>query len=87
VLVLDEMQTVKDVINTTERSVLAGIFNFLIRMTKEKHLCHSFCATSDCLFIEEVYRNAGLKGRARNSASTEQAFVEGDKGRVGWRIV
>jgi AAA+ ATPase superfamily predicted ATPase len=56
-------------------------------MTKEKHLCHSFCATSDCLFIEEVYRNAGLKGRARNSASTEQAFVEGDKGRVGWRIV
>ena len=65
VLVLDEMQTVKDVINATGKSVLAGLFNFLIGMTKEKHLCHCLCATSDCLFIEDVYRNARLEGRAK----------------------
>ena len=78
VLVLDEMQTVKDVINAAGRSVLAGLFNFLIGMTKEKHLCHSFCATSDCLFIEDVYSNARLEGRAEyllvDDLRREEAF-------------
>ena len=78
VLVLDEMQTVKDVINATGKSVLVGLFNFLIGMTKEKHLCHSLCATSDCLFIEEVYKNARLEGRARyllvDDLKKEEAF-------------
>jgi AAA+ ATPase superfamily predicted ATPase len=78
VFVLDEMQTVKDVINATGKSVLAGLFNFLIGMTKEKHLCHSLCATSDCLFIEDVYRNARLEGRARyilvDDLNKEEAF-------------
>ena len=64
VLVLDEMQTIKDVINTSGKSVLAGLFNFLVGMTKERHLCHCLCATSDCLFIEDVYSNARLEGRA-----------------------
>ncbi|NPA39823.1 MAG: AAA family ATPase [Thermodesulfobacteria bacterium] len=65
VLILDEMQTIKDVINATGQSVLKGLFNFLIGMTKERHLCHSLCATSDCLFIEDVYSNARLEGRAK----------------------
>jgi len=65
VLILDEMQTIKDVINAKGQSVLKGLFNFLIGMTKEKHLCHSLCATSDCLFIEDVYSNARLEGRAK----------------------
>ena len=64
VLVFDEMQTVKDVINAAGRSVLAGLFNFLVGMSKEKHLCHCLCTTSDCLFIENVYSNARLEGRA-----------------------
>ena len=33
-------------------------------MTKETHLCHILCATSDCLFIEDVYNNARLEGRS-----------------------
>ena len=78
VFVLDEMQTVKDVINATGKSVLAGLFNFLIGMTKEKHLCHCLCATSDCLFIEEVYSNARLEGRAEyllvDDLKKEEAF-------------
>ena len=78
VFVLDEMQTVKDVINATGRSVLSGLFNFLIGMTKEKHLCHCLCATSDCLFIEDVYSNARLEGRAEyilvNDLGKDEAF-------------
>jgi len=65
VLILDEMQTIKGVINATGRMVIERLFNFMIRLTKEKHLCHSLCATSDCLFIEDVYNNARLEGRAK----------------------
>jgi len=76
--VLDEMQVVKDVINATGKSVLAGLFNFLVGMTKEKHLCHCLCATSDCLFIEDVYSNARLQGRAKyllvDDLNKEEAF-------------
>jgi len=64
VLGLDEMQTVKELINASGKPILAGLFNFFIGMTKEKHLCHVLCATSDCNFIENVYRNARLEGRA-----------------------
>ncbi len=65
VLVVDELQTIKEVINTTGKPVIARLFNFFIGMTKEKHLCHCFCATSDCLFIEDIYENARLEGRAQ----------------------
>ncbi len=64
VFVLDEMQTIKEVMNETGRPVIGRLFNFLVRLTKETHLCHSLCATSDCLFIEDVYSNARLEGRA-----------------------
>ena len=78
VFILDEMQTVRDIVNATGKSVLAGLFNFLIGMTKEKHLCHCLCATSDCLFIEDVYRNARLEGRSRyilvDDLNKEEAF-------------
>ena len=63
VFVLDELQMLKEV-NKNGR-VLHDLFNFLVRMTKETHLCHCLCATSDCSFIEDVYRNARLEGRAR----------------------
>ena len=65
VLVLDEMQTIKELINTAGRSVIYELFNFMVHLTKEMHLCHSLCATSDCLFIEDVYSNARLEGRAK----------------------
>ena len=65
VFVIDEMQTVKEVVNATGKSVISGLFNFFVGMTKERHLCHCLCATSDCLFIEDVYSNARLEGRAK----------------------
>ncbi len=52
-------------INATGRPLIHELFNFMVRLTKETHLCHCFCATSDCLFIEDVYSNARLEGRAK----------------------
>ncbi len=78
VLVLDEMQTIKEIMNEAGRPILSGLFNFLVGMTKEKHLCHALCATSDCLFIEDVYANARLEGRAEyvlvDDLNKEEAF-------------
>ena len=64
ILIFDELQSIKDILNATGRPVIGRLFNFLVRMTKETHLCHSLCSTSDCLFIEDIYSNARLEGRA-----------------------
>ncbi len=78
IFVFDEMQTIKGVINTSGKPLLESLFNFLVRMTKETHLCHTLCATSDCLFIEDVYTNARLEGRAKyilvDDLSKDEAF-------------
>ena len=78
VLVIDELQVIRKVINATGQHVLDRLFNFMVRLTKETHLCHCLCATSDCLFIEDVYRNARLEGRARyilvDDLNKEEAF-------------
>ncbi len=78
IFVLDEMQTIKELINTAGRPVIHELFNFLVRLTKETHLCHCLCATSDCLFIEDVYSNARLEGRAKyilvDDLQKEEAF-------------
>ena len=78
VLVIDELQVIRKVINATGQLVLDRLFNFMVRLTKETHLCHCLCATSDCLFIEDVYRNARLEGRAKyllvDDLAKEDAF-------------
>ncbi len=78
VFVLDEMQAIKEVVNAAGRPVIKELFNFMVRLTKETHLCHSLCATSDCLFIEDVYSNARLEGRAKyllvDDLDKEEAF-------------
>ena len=78
VFVLDELQSIREVINASGKSIIHELFNFLVGLTKEKHLCHCLCATSDCLFIEEIYSNARLEGRARyimvDDLGKEEAF-------------
>ncbi len=78
VFVLDELQSIKEVLNTAGRPLIYELFNFMVRLTKETHLCHCFCATSDCLFIEDVYSNARLEGRAEyilvDDLDKERAF-------------
>ena len=66
VLALDELQMIKESANSAGKPLLDKLFNFLVRMTKETHYCHCLAASSDSLFIEEVYRNARLEGRARH---------------------
>ena len=63
VFVLDEVQMLREV--DKNGPVIHDLFNFLVRITKETHLCHCLCATSDCLFIKDVFSNARLEGRAK----------------------
>ncbi|PXF60227.1 MAG: ATP-binding protein [Candidatus Methanogaster sp.] len=63
VLVLDELQKMGDV--KVNGFLIYELFNFFIDLTKEKHLAHVFVATSDSLFIEQIYSEAMLEGRCR----------------------
>jgi AAA+ ATPase superfamily predicted ATPase len=63
VLIIDELQKIGDV--NVNGSLIYELFNFFIDLTKEKHLAHVFVATSDSLFIEQIYSEAMLSGRCR----------------------
>ncbi len=65
VFVLDELQMIKKVANAAGGPLLNKLFNFMVRMTKETHLCHCMAVTSDSLFVEEISGNARLEGRSR----------------------
>ncbi|MDI6729960.1 MAG: ATP-binding protein [Candidatus Altarchaeum sp.] len=62
VFIIDELQKIGDV--KTDDYLIYDIFNFFIRLTKELHICHVFALSSDSLFIEKVYNEAMLQGRA-----------------------
>jgi len=61
VLVIDELQKLKNIYFNGNKSLLNELFNFFVSLTKMEHLCHVICLTSDTLFIEEIYRNSTLK--------------------------
>jgi len=65
VFVLDEIQVIKELANASGRPLLDKLLNFLVRMTKETHLCHCLVATSDSLFVEEIHGSARLEGRSQ----------------------
>ncbi len=62
ILILDELQVIKDI--KINGMLIYKLFNFFIRLTKELHLSHVFCLTSDSLFVERIYITAMLQGRA-----------------------
>ena len=62
VLILDELQVIGDL--KLNGPLIYRLFNFFVRLTKETHLSHVFVVTSDSLFIERVYSEALLHGRA-----------------------
>ncbi|MFA4701372.1 ATP-binding protein [Pyrococcus kukulkanii] len=62
ILILDELQKVEDL--KINGPLLYELFNLLVGLTKELHLAHVFTITSDSLFIEKVYSEAMLHGRA-----------------------
>jgi len=65
VLIFDELQMIKDVVLNGQKYLLKELFQFLVSLTKEQHLCHVFCLSSDSLFIEYVYNTGELEGRAK----------------------
>ncbi|AEH07267.1 ATP-binding protein [Methanothermococcus okinawensis] len=64
ILILDELQMIKDVTTNGQKYLLKELFQFLVSLTKEQHLCHVFCLTSDSLFAEYVYNTGELEDRA-----------------------
>jgi uncharacterized protein len=65
VFLIDELQMIKEIANAGGRPLLDKLFNFMVRMTKETHLCHCLVATSDSLFVEEIHGSARLEGRSQ----------------------
>ena len=63
IIVLDELQKIKDI--KINGYLLYELFNLFISLTKENHSAHVFAITSDSLFIERVFRETKLYGRAR----------------------
>ncbi len=55
---------IKDVVLNGQKYLLKELFQFLVSLTKEQHLCHVFCISSDSLFIEYIYNTGKLEGRA-----------------------
>ena len=93
VLILDELQKIGDV--NVNGPLIYELFNFFIDLTKEKHLAHVFVATSDSLFIEQIYNEAMLQGRCRYllvddfDEATTAAFLGGygftdDETKAAW---
>ncbi|AEH07281.1 ATP-binding protein [Methanothermococcus okinawensis] len=66
ILILDELQMIKDITTNGQKYLLKELFQFLVSLTKEQHLCHVFCLTSDSLFAEYVYNTGELEGRAKH---------------------
>ena len=63
VLIIDELQKIGDL--KINGFLIYELFNFFIDLTKEKHLCHVLCLSSDSLFIEKVYNEGMLKDRCK----------------------
>jgi AAA+ ATPase superfamily predicted ATPase len=61
VLVIDELQKLKNIYFNGGKSLLNELFNLFVSLTKMEHLCHVICLTSDTLFIEEIYQNSTLE--------------------------
>ena len=60
VIIIDEIQLLKNIWMNGERYLIDELFNLFIALTKVRHLSHVILATSDSYFIEEIYKSAKL---------------------------
>ncbi|MBI4646525.1 MAG: AAA family ATPase [Bacteroidia bacterium] len=60
IIIIDEIQLLKNIYINGERYLLDELFNLFIRLTKVTHTAHIILATSDSYFIEEIYNSAKL---------------------------
>ena len=63
IIIIDELQKIGDM--KINGFLIYELFNYFVSLTKHKHLCHVLCLSSDSLFIERVYNEAMLYGRAK----------------------
>ena len=59
------LQMIKEITANGQKYLLKELFQFLVSLTKERHLAHCLCLTSDSLFAEYVYNKGELRGRAK----------------------
>ena len=64
VFIIDELQEIKGLTTNGQKELLTEFFQFLVSLTKEQHLCHVFCLSSDSLFINYIYNTGKLEERA-----------------------
>jgi len=60
IIILDEIQLLKNIYINEERYLIDELFNLFIRLTKVTHTAHIILSTSDSYFIEEIYNSAKL---------------------------
>ena len=60
IIIIDEIQTIKDMLISENKSLISELFNYFVSLTKEMHLAHVVILTSDSYFIEDIYSNAKL---------------------------
>jgi uncharacterized protein len=65
VIIIDEIQLLKNIGLNGERYLIDELFNLFIEITKTKHLAHAVLATSDSYFIEEIYNSSKLAKTSR----------------------
>jgi len=60
VIIIDEIQSLKNIYLNNERYLVTELLNLFVRLTKVSHTAHVVLATSDSYFIEEIYHNVKL---------------------------
>jgi uncharacterized protein len=60
IIILDEIQLLKNIYLNGERYLIDEVFNLFVRLTKVKHLAHVVCLSLDSYFIEEIFNNSKL---------------------------
>ncbi|MDQ7032613.1 MAG: ATP-binding protein [Desulfonauticus sp.] len=61
ILIIDEIQTLKEIYMDGGKLLLNEFLNFCISLTKELHVSHVLILTSNTIFLSEIYNNAKMK--------------------------
>jgi len=60
IIIIDELQSFRDIYMNGQRELLKELFNFFVAITKESHLCHVIVSCSDGYFMKRVYEDSYL---------------------------
>ena len=63
VLVVDELQVLKELYVNGEKKLIDRLMEFFISLTKHQHLAHVIVLTSDSTFYAELYEDSGMQKR------------------------